>query len=174
MDYKFTEKMNHELDLISNGKSKRENFVKKFWNDFEPLTSKLALRGEENPRNPSEYNFLRTNIVCSAKSPCINSETGKIFEENDKAVVWLQSQSRLGYYDFQVNEKRIQKLHQIIATHLIWIRFRNKNGNGSFLGCEDRECKVTGDEDAWVSRGRRRERSLKKLQSTMTEKSLHP
>ena len=24
MDYKFTEKMNHELDLISNGKSKRE------------------------------------------------------------------------------------------------------------------------------------------------------
>tara|TARA_Y100000814_G_scaffold107876_1_gene76202 strand:- start:81 stop:542 length:462 start_codon:yes stop_codon:yes gene_type:complete len=40
----------------------------------------------------------------------------KIFEENDKAVVWLQSQSRLGYYDFQVNEKRIQKLHQIISS----------------------------------------------------------
>ena len=157
MDYKFTEKMNHELDLISNGKSKRENFVKKFWNDFEPLTSKLALRGEENPRNPSEYNFLRTNIVCSAKSPCINSETGKIFEENDPP---LGTKS--------VNESLE------IATHLIWIRFRNKNGNGSFLGCEDRECKVTGDEDAWVSRGRRRERSLKKLQSTMTEKSLHP
>ena len=39
----------------------------------------------------------------------------KIFEENDKAVVWLQSQSRLGYYDFQVNEKRIQKLHQTIS-----------------------------------------------------------
>ncbi|MBA30872.1 MAG: DNA topoisomerase I [Dehalococcoidia bacterium] len=157
MDYKFTEKMNHELDLISNGKSKRENFVKKFWNDFEPLTSKLALRGEENPRNPSEYNFLRTNIVCSAKSPCINSETGKIFEENDPP---LGTKS--------VNESLE------IAPHLIWIRFRNKNGNGSFLGCEDRECKVTGDEDAWVSRGRRRERSLKKLQSTMTEKSLHP
>ena len=40
----------------------------------------------------------------------------KIFEENDKAVVWLQSQSRLGYYDFQVNEKRIQKLHQKISS----------------------------------------------------------
>ena len=157
MDYKFTEKMNHELDLISNGKSKRENFVKKFWNDFEPLTSQFALRGEEHPRNPREYNRLRTNIVCSAKSPCINSETGKIFEENDPP---LGTKS--------VNESLE------IATHLIWIRFRNKNGNGSFLGCEDRECKVTGDEDAWVSRGRRRERSLKKLQSTMTEKSLHP
>ena len=95
--------------------------------------------------------------MCSAKSPCINSETGKIFEENDPP---LGTKS--------VNESLE------IATHLIWIRFRNKNGNGSFLGCEDRECKVTGDEDAWVSRGRRRERSLKKLQSTMTEKSLHP
>ena len=40
----------------------------------------------------------------------------KIFEENDKAVVWLQSQSRLGYYDFQVNEKRIQILHQKISS----------------------------------------------------------
>ena len=40
----------------------------------------------------------------------------KIFEENDKAVVWLQSQSRLGYYDFQVNEKRIQTLHQKISS----------------------------------------------------------
>ena len=157
MDYKFTEKMNYELDLISNGKSKRENFVKKFWNDFEPLTSKLALRGEENPRNPSEYNFLRTNIVCSAKSPCINSETGKNFEENDPPL-----------------GKKSMNESLEIAPHLIWIRFRNKNGNGSFLGCEIRECKVTGDEDAWVSKGKRRERSLKKLQSTMNEKSLHP
>ncbi len=40
----------------------------------------------------------------------------KIFEENDKTVVWLQSQSRLGYYDFQVNEKRIQTLHQKISS----------------------------------------------------------
>ena len=40
----------------------------------------------------------------------------KIFEENDKAVIWLQSQSRLGYYDFQVNEKRIQTLHQKISS----------------------------------------------------------
>ena len=40
----------------------------------------------------------------------------KIFEENDKAVVWLQSQSRLGYYDFQVNEKRIQTLHSKISS----------------------------------------------------------
>ena len=40
----------------------------------------------------------------------------KIFEENDKVVVWLQSQSRLGYYDFQVNEKRIQNLHQKISS----------------------------------------------------------
>ena len=60
-----------------------------------------------------------------------------------------------------------------IATHLMWIRFRNKKGDGAFLACEDRECKVTGDEEAWSSRGRRRERSLKKIQLTMSEKSLH-
>ena len=40
----------------------------------------------------------------------------KIFESRDKTVVWLQSQSRLGYYDFQVNEKRIQTLHQKISS----------------------------------------------------------
>ena len=40
----------------------------------------------------------------------------KIFKDNDKTVVWLQSQSRLGYYDFQVNEKRVQKLHQKISS----------------------------------------------------------
>mgnify|MGYP001458966180 CR=1 FL=1 len=40
----------------------------------------------------------------------------KIFEDNGKAVIWLQSQSRLGYYDFQVNEKRIQLLHREISS----------------------------------------------------------
>ena len=40
----------------------------------------------------------------------------KIFKENGKAIIWLQSQSRLGYYDFQVNEKRIQNLHQKISS----------------------------------------------------------
>ena len=156
MDYKFTEKMEQELDLISNGESKRENFVKKFWNDFEALTLKLASRGEENPRNPSEYNNLRTNIVCSAKSPCINSETGKYFEENDPPL----------------GTKSLDESLEI-APHLIWIRYWNKKGNGAFLACENRECKVTGDEEAWASRGRRRERSLKKLQLIMSEKSLH-
>ena len=36
----------------------------------------------------------------------------KIFEQEGKTIVWMQSQSRLGYYDFQVNEKRIQQLHK--------------------------------------------------------------
>ena len=40
----------------------------------------------------------------------------KIFEYNGKSVIWLQSQSRLGYYDFQVNEKRVQTLHQKISS----------------------------------------------------------
>ena len=38
--------------------------------------------------------------------------TIKIFEEKGKTKVWMQSQSRLGLYDFQVNEKRIQELHK--------------------------------------------------------------
>ena len=37
--------------------------------------------------------------------------TIKIFNDEGKTIVWMQSQSRLGLYDFQVNEKRIQELH---------------------------------------------------------------
>ena len=156
MDYKFTEKMEEELDLISNGESKREDFVKRFWKDFEPLTLKLALRAEENPRNPSEYNFLRTNIVCSAKSPCINSETGKDFEENDPPLGTKSADETLE-----------------VVPHMIWIRFRNNKGDGAFLACEERECKVTADESAWVSSGRSRERVIGALKKTMLEKSIH-
>jgi len=34
----------------------------------------------------------------------------KIFENNGKTNVWFQSQSRLGLYDFQINEKRVEIL----------------------------------------------------------------
>ena len=34
----------------------------------------------------------------------------KIFEEQEKTNVWFQSQSRLGLYDFQTNEKRVEFL----------------------------------------------------------------
>ena len=40
----------------------------------------------------------------------------KIFEKEGKTTVWMQSQSRLGYYDLQVNEKRIQELHKEISN----------------------------------------------------------
>ncbi|MBM01987.1 MAG: DNA topoisomerase I [Chloroflexi bacterium] len=156
MDYKFTEKMEKELDLISNGSLKREDFVKDFWGDFSPLIGNLAIRAEENPRDPSEYNFIKTNIICSSKSPCINSETGKYFEESDRP---------LG------NKSMNEKLE--IMPRLQWIRFRNKKGDGAFLACEDRECKVTADESAWIAGGRRRERELAKLKQVMTEKSIH-
>ena len=59
MDYKFTEKMENDLDLISNGKLKRDKFVKTFWNNFEPIKNNYEKIAEENPRNPSEYNFLK-------------------------------------------------------------------------------------------------------------------
>ena len=36
----------------------------------------------------------------------------KIFRENDKTKIWMQSQSRLGLHDLGVNEKRIKKLHK--------------------------------------------------------------
>ena len=35
----------------------------------------------------------------------------KIFENNGKTTVWFQSQSRLGLYDFQANEKRVGFLY---------------------------------------------------------------
>ena len=34
----------------------------------------------------------------------------RIFENNGKTNVWFQSQSRLGLYDFQINEKRVEFL----------------------------------------------------------------
>ena len=36
----------------------------------------------------------------------------KIFRDNDKTKIWMQSQSRLGLHDLGVNEKRIKKLHK--------------------------------------------------------------
>ncbi|MEC7880971.1 MAG: type I DNA topoisomerase [Chloroflexota bacterium] len=156
MDYKFTESMEKELDLISNGALKREDFVKDFWGEFSPLIGNLAIRAEENPRDPSEYNFIKTNIICSSKSPCINSETGNYFEENDPPL------------GTKSVDKKLESM-----PRLSWIRFRNKKGDGAFLACEDRECKVTGDESAWTASGRRRERELAKIKQAMTEKSIH-
>ena len=109
MDYKFTEKMENDLDQISNGNLDRNDFVKSFWNNFEPIKNNYEKIADENPRNPSEYNFLRTNIICSSDTPCINSETGKEFEENDPP---------LG--DKSLNDN-LEK-----QTRMIWIRFRNK------------------------------------------------
>ena len=40
----------------------------------------------------------------------------KIFRENEKTKIWMQSQSRLGLHDLGVNEKRIQNLHKKISS----------------------------------------------------------
>ena len=56
---------------------------------------------------------------------------------------------------------------------MVWIRFRNNKGDGAFLACEDRECKVTADESAWAGFGRRRARTIEALKSSMKEKSIH-
>ncbi len=40
----------------------------------------------------------------------------KIFQENDKIKIWMQSQSRLGLHDLGVNEKRIQELHKELSA----------------------------------------------------------
>lgn len=39
-----------------------------------------------------------------------------IFESEKKINIWLQSQSRLGLYDFNVNEKRVQEIHTKISA----------------------------------------------------------
>ena len=156
MDYKFTEKMENDLDSISNGTLKRSEFIKSFWQNFEPVRNNYEKRSEENPRNPSEYNFIKTNIICSSKSPCINSETGKEFQENDQPLGTKSLNSSL------------EKL-----PRMVWIRFRNNKGDGAFLACEDRECKVTADESAWAGFGRRRARTMEALKISMKEKSIH-
>ena len=156
MDYKFTEKMENDLDSISNGTLKRSEFIKSFWQNFEPVRNNYEKRSEENPRNPSEYNFIKTNIICSSKSPCVNSETGKEFQENDQPLGTKSLNSSL------------EKL-----PRMVWIRFRNNKGDGAFLACEDRECKVTADESAWAGFGRRRTRTMEALKISMKEKSIH-
>ena len=156
MDYKFTEKMENDLDSISNGTLKRSEFIKSFWQNFEPVRNNYEKRSEENPRNPSEYNFIKTNIICSSKSPCVNSETGKEFQENDPPLGTKSINSSL------------EKL-----PRMVWIRFRNNKGDGAFLACEDRECKVTADESAWAGFGRRRARTMEALKISMKEKSIH-
>ena len=40
----------------------------------------------------------------------------RIFESESNVKVWLQSQSRLGLYDFNVNEKRVQEIHKKISA----------------------------------------------------------
>ena len=40
----------------------------------------------------------------------------RIFDSEGSTTIWLQSQSRLGIYDLNVNEKRIQKLHDKISV----------------------------------------------------------
>jgi len=40
----------------------------------------------------------------------------RIFQDSGKTTIWIQSQSRLGYYDLQVNEKRVQMLHKEISS----------------------------------------------------------
>ena len=156
MDYKFTEKMENDLDLISNGTLKRSEFVKSFWKNFEPIRNSFEKRSEENPRNPSEYNFIKTNIICSSKSPCINSETGEEFQETDQP---------LGTKSLNASLEKLPRM--------VWIRFRNNKGDGAFLACEDRECKVTADESAWAGFGRRRARTIEALKNSMKEKSIH-
>ena len=156
MDYKFTEKMENDLDQISNGNLGRNEFIKSFWENFEPIKNNYEKIADENPRNPSEYNFLRTNIICSSKTPCINSETGEEFQENDPPL----GQKSL--------DNSLEKL-----PRMIWIRFRNKKGDGGFLACEDRDCKVTADESAWAGSGRRRTRTIEALKKAMKEKCIH-
>ena len=40
----------------------------------------------------------------------------RIFESGNKINIWLQSQSRLGLYDFNVNERRVQEIHKEISV----------------------------------------------------------
>ena len=40
----------------------------------------------------------------------------RIFESGNKVNIWLQSQSRLGIYDLNVNEKRVQEIHKKISA----------------------------------------------------------
>ena len=99
---------------------------------------------------------IRSGFEIKPVSPCINSETGKEFEENDPP---------LGEKSLNPSLEKLPRM--------LWIRFRNNRGDGGFLACEDRECKVTADESAWAGFGRRRTRTIEALKSSMKEKSIH-
>ena len=40
----------------------------------------------------------------------------KIFRSDKKTNIWFQSQSRLGLYDLNVNERRVQEIHKKISA----------------------------------------------------------
>ncbi len=40
----------------------------------------------------------------------------KIFTTEDITTIWLHSQSRLGIFDLNVNERRVQSLHKMISA----------------------------------------------------------
>tara|TARA_Y100000588_G_C14165800_1_gene886816 strand:- start:104 stop:571 length:468 start_codon:yes stop_codon:yes gene_type:complete len=40
----------------------------------------------------------------------------KIFKTEDITTIWLHSQSRLGIFDLNVNERRVQTLHKMISA----------------------------------------------------------
>ena len=44
------------------------------------------------------------------------TEPTKPNSSENKVNIWLQSQSRLGLYDFNVNEKRVQEIHAKISA----------------------------------------------------------
>ena len=75
--------------------------------------------------------------------------------------------------DFSLDDKEKISTSLEKLPRMVWIRFRNNKGDGAFLACEDRECKVTADESAWAGFGRRRARTIEALKNSMKEKSIH-
>lgn len=89
--------------------------------NMNPIVTKLPINEIQNNLNNIIASMQRVKIINEKKgfihftqiTPFFRFYDDifiKIFENKGKTNVWFQSQSRLGLYDFQINEKRVEFL----------------------------------------------------------------
>ena len=74
-----------------------------------PVT--IILSGNRPPINHFD-DYQYRNVLIDGS---INDIGIKIFEEDNAPTIWLHSQSTLGIYDYNMNERRVQMLHKMIS-----------------------------------------------------------
>lgn len=87
-----------------------------------PIKTEMSIEKAQNAVRNVINNMQRTKIITDNSgfihfvqiTPLFRFHDDifiKIFSENNKTNIWLQSQSRLGLHDLMVNERRVKHIH---------------------------------------------------------------